>query len=118
AQRQLAALAGPARIEAALAWAQDYLAAHRAGDAAALLGSLGTLALNQGQRYRWLQLQAQIAMARQQPEQALSVLDAHQRTIDSLDPQRRARIRLLRADALALNGQALESLRLRVLADP
>lgn len=118
ARQQLSTLSGSARVETGLAWAHDYLTSHRPQDAAALLERLDRQTLNQGQRYRWLQLRTQTWLAQQQPGKALAVLRDHQRQIDSLGPQRRASINLLRADALALNGQLLASLRLRVLADP
>lgn len=118
AQQQLAALAEPVRTDTALAWSRDYLNRQQPQNAAALLDQIGSGAHSQDQRYRWLQLRAQTWMAEQKPKQALALLSSHQRDTDGLDPQRRAGIDLLRAAALARDGQLMDSVRLRVQADP
>lgn len=118
ARQNLARMAEPVRTDTALAWARDYLTHNRPRDAAALLDTLGSTAHGQAQRYQWLKLSAQTWLAQQQPKKALSLLDDHQNDINGLDPQRRASLNLLHADALALDGQLMPSLRQRVAVDP
>lgn len=118
AQQDLAGMADPVRTATTLAWAKDYLTQNRPQDAATLLDGLGQGALSQQQLYQWLTLRAQTWMAQEHPEQALTLLQQHQSDIQGLDPQRRAKLNLLRADALALDGQLMASLRQRVQVAP
>jgi hypothetical protein len=57
-------------------------------------------------------------MAEQQPDRAVALLDDYRSYIDGFDAQRRAKLNLLRADAQALNGELMKSLRQRVAVDP
>ena len=57
-------------------------------------------------------------MAEQQPDRAVALLDDYRGDIDGFDAQRRAKLNLLRADAQALNGDLMKSLRQRVAVDP
>ena len=50
-------------------------------------------------------------MAEQQPDRAVALLDDYRGDIDGFDAQRRAKLNLLRADAQALNGELMKSLR-------
>ena len=118
ASDQLADLAEPVRTDTALAWARSYLVNERADDAGELLDQVGDGALSRDQRFRWLQLRAQSWMAEQQPDRAVALLDDYRGDIDGFDAQRRARLNLLRADAQALNGELMKSLRQRVAVDP
>ncbi|MBF1800737.1 penicillin-binding protein activator [Alloalcanivorax profundimaris] len=117
ANAQLAALAEPVRTERALQWARYYLVNQRAQDASDLLDRIADSAQSQDQRYRWLWLRAQCWLALQKPERALELLDGSRSTIDGLDAQRRARLKLLHADALALDGQLMDSVSERVAVD-
>ena len=118
ARSQLAELAEPVRTDTALAWARSYLVNERADDAGELLDQVGDGALSRDQRFRWLQLRAQSWMAEQQPDRAVALLDDYRGDIDGFDAQRRAKLNLLRADAQALNGDLMKSLRQRVAVDP
>lgn len=118
ANAQLAALAEPVRTERTLQWARYYLVNQRANDAADLLDQVADTPQSQDQRYRWLWLRTQCWLTLQQPGKALKLLDDSQSTIDLLDNQRRARLELLHADALALDGQLMDSVRERVALDP
>ncbi|MTI50126.1 MAG: penicillin-binding protein activator [Alcanivorax sp.] len=118
ASDQLAELAEPVRTDTALAWARAYLVNERADDAGELLDQVGDGALSRDQRFRWLQLRAQSWMAEQQPDRAVALLDDYRGDIDGFDAQRRAKLNLLRADAQALNGELMKSLRQRVAVDP
>lgn len=118
ASARLAQLAEPVRTDTALAWARDYLVNERPGAAGELLNQVGDGALSRDQRFRWLRLRAQAWMAGQQPERAVALLDDYRSDIDAFDTQRRAKLKLLRADALALNGELMKSLRQRVAVDP
>lgn len=118
ASSQLSQLSGAARTDTALAWAQYYLTHERADDAGTLLDQINGGHLDQPQRYHWLRLRAQVWLARQRPDQAIALFDQYRGTISGLDAQRRASLNLLRADALALNGQLMASLRERVAVDP
>lgn len=118
ASGQLSQLSGTARIDTALAWAQYYLTHERADDAGTLLDQVDGGSLDQPQRYHWLRLRVQVWLAQQRPDQAIVLFDQYRGTISGLDAQRRASLNLLRADALALNGQLMASLRERVAADP
>ncbi len=118
ASDQLAELAEPVRTDTALAWARSYLVNERADDAGELLDQVGDGALSRDQRFRWLQLRAQSWMAEQQPDRAVALLDDYRGDIDGFDAQRRAKLNLLRADAQALNGELMKSLRQRVAVDP
>ena len=118
ASDQLAELAEPVRTDTALAWARSYLVNERADDAGELLDQVGDGALSRDQRFRWLQLRAQSWMAEQQPDRAVALLDDYRSDIDGFDAQRRAKLNLLRADAQALNGELMKSLRQRVAVDP
>lgn len=115
---QLDQLSEPARTDTALAWAQYYLTHQRADDAGELLDRANSGNLNQAQRSNWLRLRAQVSLTQQRPDQALALLDQYRGTISGLDAQRRAGLNLLRADALALDGQLMASLQERVAADP
>ena len=118
ASDQLAQLAEPVRTDTALAWARYYLVNERAEEAGQLLDQVGDGALSRDQRYRWLQLRAQAWMARQQPDRAITLLNDYRGDIDGFDAQRRAKLNLLRADAQALKGDLMASLRQRVAVDP
>lgn len=117
ANARLASLAEPVRTDTALEWARYYLVNQRADDAGDLLDRVGDGALSQDQRYRWLRLRAQSWLALQKPGQAQDLLDRYRSAIDGLDAQRRARMELLHADALALDGRLMDSLRQRVAVD-
>ena len=117
ANAKLANLAEPVRTDTALEWARYYLVNQRAEDAGDLLDRVGDGALSQNQRYHWLRLRAQTWLAQQKPGQALDLLERYRSTIDGLDAQRRARMELLHADALALDGRLMDSLRQRVAVD-
>ncbi len=118
ASDRLAQLAEPVRTDTALDWARYYLVNDRADAAGELLDQVGDGALSRDQRFRWLQLRAQAWMAGQRPDRALALLDDYRSDVDGFDAQRRARLNLLRADAQALNGELMKSLRQRVAVDP
>lgn len=118
ARQDLSGMTGTMRTATTLAWAKQYLANNRPQDAAQLLDGLNQSGLGQARLYQWLTLRAQTWMAEEQPQQALSLLKQHQNDIDGLDPQRRAKLNLLRADAMALDGQLMASLRQRVKVAP
>lgn len=118
ASARLAQLAEPVRTDTALAWARYYLVNERPDAAGELLNQVGDGALSRDQRFRWLQLRAQAWMAGQQPDRAVALLDDYRSDIDAFDAQRRAKLKLLRADALALSGELMKSLRQRVAVDP
>ena len=118
ANQRLAQLAEPVRTDTALAWARYYLINDRAADAGALLDQVDDgNAQTQDQRYHWLRLRTQALLAEQQPQRALDLLDQRQATLNGFDAGRQARMKLLRADALALDGRLLDSLRQRVAVD-
>tara|TARA_A100001391_G_scaffold32387_1_gene17361 strand:+ start:3370 stop:5211 length:1842 start_codon:yes stop_codon:yes gene_type:complete len=118
ANQRLTQLAEPVRTDTALAWARYYLINDRAADAGELLDQVDDgNAQTQDQRYHWLRLRTQAWLAAQQPRRALELLDQRQATLNGFDAGRQARMKLLRADALALDNQLLESLRQRVAVD-
>ncbi len=105
-----------------LSWADEYLGDHRIGEAGRLLDALDPEALADDGRLRWAELRARFYLARQDSEAALAVLDNEKLDLPELiaqaEPAQRNRVRLLRADALMLDGQLRASLRERVAMQP
>lgn len=101
-----------------LAWADDYLGKGRTEGVARLLDAVAPRELSDQARLRWALLRARLLLARQDSEGALSVLNNKNLQIPALiagaESAQRNRLRLLRADALMLDGQLLPSLRERV----
>lgn len=119
---QLEQRSGPARAELAMAWARGYLAADRAGDAELMLAQLDGTQLQSELRLEWLMLRARLLLARQDADGALAILtdDTRYRTeqlVRTAPPPLQNRYKLLRADALAIQGNLAASLRERVAAD-
>lgn len=119
---QLRQRSGEAQAELAMAWARSYLAADRAGNAELMLAQVDGAQLSGTQRLEWLMLRAQLLLARQDADGALAILtdDSRYRTgqlVQAAPPAVQNRYRLLYADALAIQGDLLASLRARVAAD-
>ncbi|EKF74275.1 lipoprotein [Alcanivorax hongdengensis A-11-3] len=118
ARTQLNDLQGQARITTTLHWASHYLEAGRAKDASQLLDTLSQTSLQSQSLFDWLLLSGRALLAQQQPQPALDLLDQHQQQTQNLPADQQARLDLLRADALAMNGDTLSSLQQRVAAHP
>lgn len=105
-----------------LGWAEDYLRSNRIDAAGQLLDSLEPEQLSDQGRLQWALLQARFHLARQDSESALSVLDNEELNLPGLiaraPAEQRNRLRLLRADALMLDGRLSASLRERVTMQP
>lgn len=101
-----------------LAWADDYLDQGRTDNVGRLLEAMDPEQLPDQARLQWAHLRARVLLARQDSDAALAVLNDEDLQIPALigaaEPARRNRLRLLRADALMLDGQLLPSLRERV----
>ncbi|MDX1803714.1 MAG: penicillin-binding protein activator [Alcanivorax sp.] len=118
ARSQLDTLTGDRRSDTALRWASNYLSQQRAKDASQLLDTLDPATLNSEQRFQWLLLGGRAQLSQQQPQACLDRLAQHQDSIDQFSAQQQAQLDLLRADAMAMNGDLLESLQQRVAAHP
>lgn len=105
-----------------LGWADQCLAQARVTDAKTLLQTLRPEALTNSDRLHWVLLMAQVELAQQHPEQALTWLDNTTLAIPQLLAQAplsvRSRMELLRADALLLQGRLVDSLQQRVSVNP
>lgn len=105
----------------ALDWAEQYLVQGRIDDADALLAQVTPDTLGSDAKLRWVLLSAQVSLSRQQPQQALAILDGKTLDLTSALPQSSVALRthlgLLRADALLLQGSLLASLEQRVSVD-
>lgn len=105
-----------------LAWAGDYLGKGRVDDARTLLQAIDPQQLQGDTRLQWIVLAAQVKLAANDAAGALDLLNS-----DKLDVQNllagettpvKIRLQLLRADALTLNGDLVNSLRERVALHP
>lgn len=115
-------LAPAVRRPRTLVWSQQYLSSGRIDDATALLEQLDPLALEDDLKLRWILLRSQIHLARQEPQEALALLNSAELKVTALMAEApvglQNRLQLLRADALALNGQLVASVRERIAVHP
>lgn len=118
ARSQLATLESDARVSATLQWAADYLDQQREGDANQLLADLNPQAMNEEQRFHWILLSGRAQLGDQQADETLALLQTHEDDILQYPAERQARLDLLKADALAMNGDLISSLQQRVAAQP
>ena len=118
ARSKLSMMDDSQRIDTALQWASEYLSAERAEDAGQLLNDLNPQSMNNEQRYRWILLSGHAYLGQQQADDALALLDRFQNDILQYPANQQATLDLLRADALAMNGDLLGSLQQRVAAHP
>lgn len=118
ALEQAEALSPKQRRVRLLAWAEDYLGSRRVREAGQLLDALDPQELSENARLQWAELRARFYLARQDSKAALSMLSNEKLRLPALiadaNPAQRNRLRLLRADALMLDGQLRASLRERV----
>lgn len=105
-----------------LSWARDYLEQGRISAAGSLLDELNPGQLPAKARLEWVSLRGRFHLARQDSKAALALLNSHELNLPSLlhqaPTEQRNRLRLLRADALTLDGQLVASLRERVAIQP
>lgn len=105
-----------------LAWAEAYLSSRRIHEAGQLLDALDPHQLSDEGRLEWAGLQARLHLARQDSKAALAVLNNEKLDVPELmaaaPAEQRNRLRMLRADALMLDGQLQASLRERVNMQP
>lgn len=122
AQASLEGLDPKVRHPRALAWSRQYLTAGRIDDATALLDGLDPMALEDDLRLRWILLRSQVHLVRQEPDKAVALLDSAELDVTALAARApvglQNRLQLLRADALALDGQLVASVRERVAVHP
>ena len=118
ARTQLSLMAAENRITNTLTWAGEYLQQERAEDAKQLLAELNPQALNQQQRFQLTLLHGRATLALQNPRETLALLTQEQDNILQYPADQQAQLDLLRADALAMSGQLLDSLQQRVAAHP
>ncbi len=103
----------------ALNWARDYLSAGRLDATRQMLDWIRPKQLSSSQLLQWAQLNAQLLLADQKPDEALALLDRDdiQNAAKQVSDAENASMSLLRADALTLKGDLLASLIQRVNAD-
>lgn len=119
ARAQIAALASPEqRTDTALAWAAEYLQQQRAADAEQLLGDINPDALNPEKRFQWILLSGRASLSQQNATPAVELLNRYQDEIQQYPVEQQAQLDLMRADALAMEGQLSDSLQQRVAAHP
>ena len=103
----------------AINWARDYLSAGRLDATRLMLDWIKPKQLSPSQLLQWAQLNGQLLLADQKPDDALALLerdDIRAATTQVSDAEAAA-VALLRADALTLKGDLLASLVQRVNAD-
>lgn len=115
----LVALPPTQAIDTALRWARDYLSAGRTAAAQSMVEWLRPEQLSGQQLLSWATTTSLLHLARQEPDQALGVLDLPRvnQALSDAPPEVVSRAALLRADALTLKGELLKSLRERVRVD-
>ncbi len=119
ARTKLAAQATPAlRIETTLAWAAEYLQQQRPEDAEQLLADINPDSLDSDTRFQWILLSGRAALGQQTAAPAVELLTNYQDEILQYPVEQQAQLDLLRADALAMEGQLIDSLQQRVAAHP
>ena len=122
ALEQAEALSARQRRVRLLAWTEQYLSSRRIREAGQLLDALDPQALSDQARLQWAERRARFHLARQDSEAALAMLNSEKLRLPALieqaEPAQRNRLRLLRADALMLDGQLQASLRERVAMQP
>lgn len=103
----------------AIGWAQDYLSAGRLDATRLMLDWVRPKQLPPTLLLQWAQLNAQLLLADQKPDEALALLDRAdiQAATNQVSDAEAAAVSLLRADALTLKGELLASLIQRVNAD-
>lgn len=103
----------------ALDWADDYLAEGRLAAARLMVESVRPQNLSRDTLLDWARLKSLLHLSDQQADEALAVLDLPrvQDALDDASPEEAAKLTLLRADALTLNGRLEESLRERTRVD-
>ena len=118
ARSQLASMDADERITSTLSWASSYLSEKRAADANQLLTDLNPGQLSREQRFTWLLLSGRAQLGQQQADETLALLEQYQDQIVQYSADHQAQLDLLRADALAMKGEQLNSLQQRVAAHP
>ena len=120
ALKQLEGMPADQRRSVAIAWARDFLAAGRLAAAGLLIDTVEKEQLSPAQLARWTLVAVPIALSEQQADVALELLGdpALLAAEPSLAEEERARIGLLRADALTLDGQLMASVRERARINP
>ncbi|MEY1662629.1 penicillin-binding protein activator [Isoalcanivorax beigongshangi] len=120
AEAELANLPPAERTAVTLAWARSYLELDRAEDAEALLAGLDSNRLSADHGLEWLTLRARLALAAGNTADALTLLEQgdSRQWSQRAAPRQRQQFELLRADALALDGEFRSSLELRMKLDP
>lgn len=119
ARAQINAQATPEfRINLTLAWAAEYLQQQRPEDAEQLLADLSPASLTTEKRFQWILLSGRAALAQQNAAPVVELLNRYQEEIQQYPVEQQAQLDLLRADALAMEGQLIDSLQQRVAAHP
>lgn len=115
----LAAMRVDQANQTAVAWARDYLSSGRLDAARLMVEWVRPQQLSAPVLLDWARTRGQLLLAEQKPDEALAVLD-DERLRDALtqvSDEQAAQLTLLRADALTLKGEFLDSLMERASVD-
>lgn len=115
----LAAMRVDQANQTAVAWARDYLSSGRLDAARMMVEWVRPQQLSAPVLLDWTRTRGQLLLAEQKPDEALAVLD-DERVRDALSQvsdEQAAQLSLLRADALTLKGEFLDSLMERASVD-
>ena len=109
------------RAGLSIAWAREYLHAGRSQDADTLLDLVDPQDLEDNLRLEWVIVAAQVRLTEQDTEGALRLLSSRELRIPALTARAerplRGQLLLLRADAMAMQGDLLASIQERVSAN-
>lgn len=115
----LAAMRVDQANQTAVAWARDYLSSGRLDAARLMVEWVRPQQLSAPMLLDWARTRGQLLLAEQKPDEALAVLD-DERVRDArtqVSDEQAAQLTLLRADALTLKGEFLDSLMERASVD-